>query len=186
MSDINFLKNYFESLKGLLKNDEYLDNLVKVKKILIETNSKGKKTMIFGNGGSAAISSHFSVDLTKNARVRCTNYNESDLLTCFANDFGYEKWIEETLKIYLNKKDLVILISSSGNSKNMINAAKYCIKKKIKLITLTGFSKKNPLKTLNKNKNSNFWINSKNYNFVENLHQIILLSAIDKLSNNKF
>ena len=107
MSDINFLKDYFESLKGLLKNDEYLDNLVKVKKILIETNSKGKKTMIFGNGGSAAISSHFSVDLTKNARVRCTNYNESDLLTCFANDFGYEKWVEKAINFMEMKDDFI-------------------------------------------------------------------------------
>ena len=56
--------------------------------------------MIFGNGGSAAIASHFSVDLTKNAGVRCTNYNESDLLTCFANDFGYEKWVEKAIEFY--------------------------------------------------------------------------------------
>ena len=85
MSDINFLKNYFENLKGLLNNEEYLDNLVKVKKILIETNSKGKKTMIFGNGGSAAIASHFSVDMMKIGNIRTVNFNESDLLTCFSN-----------------------------------------------------------------------------------------------------
>ena len=132
MSDINFLKDYFESLKGLLKNDEYLDNLVKVKKILIETNSKGKKTMIFGNGGSAAISSHFSVDLTKNARVRCTNYNESDLLTCFANDFGYEKWVEKTINFYGDEGDSLILISAGGNSPNMINGAEEGKEKKDK------------------------------------------------------
>ena len=85
MSDIEFLKMYFGSLKDLLNNEKYLEDLVRVKKILKETHSEGKKTMIFGNGGSAAIASHFSVDLTKNARVRCTNYNESDLLTCFSN-----------------------------------------------------------------------------------------------------
>ena len=68
-----------------------IDNLIKVSEILKETHLKGKKTLIFGNGGSAAIASHFSVDLTKNAGVRCVNYNESDLLTCFSNDFGYER-----------------------------------------------------------------------------------------------
>ena len=177
MSDINFLKNYFESLKGLLKNDEYLDNLVKVKKILIETNSKGKKTMIFGNGGSAAISSHFSVDLTKNARVRCTNYNESDLLTCFANDFGYEKWVEKTINFYGDEGDSLILISAGGNSPNMINGAEEARRKKInKIITFTGNDKENKLKKLG---DINFWVDSKAYNHIENIHQILLLSLVD-------
>ena len=177
MSDINFLKDYFESLKGLLKNDEYLDNLVKVKKILIETNSKGKKTMIFGNGGSAAISSHFSVDLTKNARVRCTNYNESDLLTCFANDFGYEKWVEKTINFYGDEGDSLILISAGGNSPNMINGAEEARRKKInKIITFTGNDKENKLKKLG---DINFWVDSKAYNHIENIHQILLLSLVD-------
>ena len=68
--------------------------------------------MIFGNGGSAAIASHFSVDLTKNAKIRCTNYNESDLLTCFSNDFGYEKWVEKAIEYYGDEGDVFIGISS--------------------------------------------------------------------------
>ena len=129
MSDINFLKEYFDSLKVLIDKEEYLENLIKVKKILLDTNSKGKKTMIFGNGGSAAISSHFSVDLTKNAGVKCTNYNESDLITCFANDFGYERWVEKTINFYGDEGDSLILISAGGNSPNMINGAKEARKK---------------------------------------------------------
>ena len=132
MSDINFLKEYFDSLKVLIDKEEYLENLIKVKKILLDTNSKGKKTMIFGNGGSAAISSHFSVDLTKNAGVKCTNYNESDLITCFANDFGYERWVEKTINFYGDEGDSLILISAGGNSPNMINGAKEARKKKNK------------------------------------------------------
>ena len=177
MSDISFLKKYFENLKGLLNNEEYLDNLVKVKKILLETNSLGKKTMIFGNGGSAAISSHFSVDLTKNARVRCTNYNESDLLTCFSNDFGYERWVEKAIDFYGDEGDSLILISAGGNSPNMINGANQARKKKIeKIITFTGNSKDNKLKKLG---DINFWVNSKAYNHIENVHQILLLSLVD-------
>ena len=182
---MNYIYEYFLSLKKNLDEIE-IDKIDELSKIFSKYKISNNNIFIFGNGGSASVASHVATDLNKVCNIKSRNFNESNHITCFANDFGYEKWIEETLKIYLNKKDLVILISSSGNSKNMINAAKYCIKKKIKLITLTGFSKKNPLKTLNKNKNSNFWINSKNYNFVENLHQIILLSAIDKLSNNKF
>ena len=119
------------------------------------------KIMIFGNGGSAAIASHFSVDLTKNAKVRCVNFNESDLITCFSNDYGYENWVKEALRFYLDNQDLVIIISSSGKSKNMINAAKFLKKKKNKFVTFTGFDGKN---SLSKYGNLNFVVNSKKYN----------------------
>jgi len=177
MSDIDFLKKYFSSFKNLLKEEKYLDNLILVKNTLQEVNSKGKKTMIFGNGGSAAIASHFSVDLTKNAKVRCTNYNEADLLTCFSNDFGYEKWVEKAIEYYGDEDDAIILISAGGNSLNMINGAKQSRKKKLsKIITFTGNDKNNEL---NKLGDINFWVNSKAYNHVENIHQILLLSLVD-------
>ena len=177
MSELNFLKNYFTSLKKLLDNDKYLKDLISVKDILKATHSNGKKTMIFGNGGSAAIASHFSVDLTKNARVRCTNYNESDLLTCFSNDFGYERWVEKAIDFYGDEGDSLILISAGGNSQNMINGANQARKKKIeKIITFTGNSEDNKLKKLG---DINFWVNSKAYNHIENVHQILLLSLVD-------
>ena len=177
MSDIKFLKNYFNNYKNLLDNDLYLDDLVKVKDISKKTKSNKKKIMIFGNGGSAAIASHFSVDLTKNARIRCTNYNESDLLTCFSNDFGYERWVEKAINFYGDKGDIVILISSSGKSQNMINGAKEARKKGIKkIITFTGNNKKNKLKKLG---DINFWVDSKAYNHIENIHQVLLLSLVD-------
>ena len=142
MKDLEFLKDYFHKLNNLIGDNKYFENLIKVKEILKQTHAIGKKTMIFGNGGSAAIASHFSVDLTKNARVRCTNYNESDLITCFSNDYGYEKWIEKTIEFYADKKDILILISSSGKSKNMVNACKAAKRKKVsKIITLTGNKK---------------------------------------------
>ena len=78
----------------------------------------------------------------------------------------------------INKEDLVILISSSGQSKNVINAAKFCKRNKIKLVTFTGFNKNNKLKKLGV---LNFWVNSKKYNFVENIHQTWLLSIVDKI-----
>ena len=177
MNDIEFLKNYFGSLKNLLNGDKYFNDLVKVKEILENTHSKGKKTMIFGNGGSAAIASHFSVDLTKNAGVRCTNYNESDLLTCFSNDYGYERWVEKAIEFYGDEGDSVILISAGGNSLNMVNGAKQAKKKKIKtIITFTGNEKNNNLTKLG---DINFWVNSKAYNHIENVHQILLLSLVD-------
>ena len=133
--------------------------------------------MIFGNGGSAAIASHVSVDLTKNANIRSVNFNEADLITCFANDYGYERWIEKAIDFYADDKDVLILISSSGKSPNMINACKVARNKKMsKIITFTGHDKNNPLSKLG---DINFWINSKAYNFVENLHQVWLLTVVD-------
>ena len=177
MSDLKFLNNYFDEIRKLLSEEKYFEDLVKVKNILIKTHSEGKKTMIFGNGGSAAIGSHFSVDLTKNARVRCTNYNESDLLTCFSNDFGYERWVEKAIDFYGDAGDSVILISAGGNSPNMTNGAKLARQKKInKIITFTGNEKNNKLSKLG---DINFWVNSKAYNHIENVHQVLLLSLVD-------
>ena len=76
MPEKKFLNNYFDDLKELISfKDNDMKKLIDTKKILVETH-KNKKTMIFGNGGSAAIASHFSVDLTKNAKIRCVNFNE--------------------------------------------------------------------------------------------------------------
>ena len=124
--------------------------------------------LIFGNGGSAAIASHVSVDLTKNAGVEAMNYNESDLITCFANDFGYEHWIDKAVNYYAKKNDILILISVSGSSPNVVNAAKNAKKNGIKhVITLTGKDKNNPLKKIG---DTNIFINSKGKSkFIKNL-----------------
>ncbi len=139
--------------------------------------------MIFGNGGSAAIASHFSVDLTKNAKIRCVNFNESDLLTCFSNDFGYEKWVEKAIDFYSDTGDTLILISAGGNSPNMVNAANFAKKNKInKIITFTGNDENNKLSRLG---DINFWVDSKAYNLIENTHQILLLSLVDLIIGKK-
>ena len=178
MSEEDFVSKYLKDLSSLLiPNKDIVTKIIRTKDILVKTNQNKKKIMIFGNGGSAAIASHVSVDLTKNANIRCVNYNEADLITCFANDYGYEKWIEKTIDFYADNEDVLILISSSGKSQNMINACKAAKAKKMsKIITFTGHSKDNPLSQLG---DINFWINSKAYNFIENSHQVWLLTIVD-------
>lgn len=156
-------------------NNLIISKIKKLYQLILMVKKNKKKIIIAGNGGSAAIASHFSVDMTKNGGVRCINFNESDLLTCFANDYGYENWVKQALTFYADKGDLIILISTSGNSKNMINAAKYLVKKN-NLVTFTGFNGKN---LLSKFGNINFTVNSKNYNLVENTHQYWLLTLVD-------
>tara|TARA_B100000029_G_scaffold507127_1_gene591168 strand:- start:1002 stop:1571 length:570 start_codon:yes stop_codon:yes gene_type:complete len=184
MSDKNFVKEYLEDFSLLVKpSDAIIDKIISAKNILLKARETGSKIMVFGNGGSAAIASHFSVDLTKNAKIRSVNFNEADLITCFSNDYGYERWVEKAIDFYADKNDVLILISSSGKSLNMINACKAAKNKEIsKIITFTGHDKNNPLSKLG---DVNFWINSKAYNFVENTHQLWLLTIVDLIIGKK-
>jgi D-sedoheptulose 7-phosphate isomerase len=173
--------NFIHEIENNLKDIDV--NKVNKAVFLIKKISKKNKIILAGNGASAAISSHLSIDFTKAAGVRAVNFNEASLLTCFANDFGYENWIKKALDYYLIPKDIVILVSSSGKSKNVVNAAKFLKKKKNTLITLTGLNKNNPLRSYG---DINFFVNSNNYNVVESLHLVILLSIVEKLiKNNK-
>ena len=142
-----YFKNYTKSINDILDNVD--SNLIeKSVKIINKIIKQNKRIFIIGNGGSASIASHVSVDFAKVARVRSSTFNNSNLITCFANDYKYENWVTEAIKAYCDNKDLIILISSSGTSKNIVNAAKYCQKKKMNLITLSGFNKNNPLSKL--------------------------------------
>ena len=182
--DKDFLNKYLSDFSELMRPDDLiLDQLVEIKQALIDANSKRHKGLIFGNGGSAAIASHFSVDLTKNASIRCFNFNESDLITCFANDYGFENWVAKAVEFYGDQGDVLFVISSSGKSKNMINATASARAKKFsKIVTLSGFEEDNPLR---KSGDINLWVNSKAYNYVENLHQIWLLAIVDLVIGNK-
>ncbi len=184
MSDLQFLKSYFNDLSEQLKpSDEIINKLVKVRDLLLGVHNNNNKTLIFGNGGSAAIASHFSVDLTKNANIRCVNYNEADLITCFANDYGFERWVEKTVDFYGDAGDLLILISSSGSSENMLNGVRAARTGKFRaVVTFSGFDENNPLGQLG---DINFWINSRAYNFVENVHQMWLLAIVDLIIGSR-
>ena len=178
MSENQFIKNYLKDFIELLQpNDGLINELVKVRNLLLDVSSNNKKIIIIGNGGSASIASHFSVDLTKNAKLRCLNFNEASLITCFANDYGFEHWAEKAVDFYGDEGDLLIVISSSGRSQNMINAVKAARNGNFhSIITLSGFSEENPLKKLG---DINLWVDNKSYNFVENIHQIWLLAITD-------
>tara|TARA_Y100000741_G_C18168433_1_gene524188 strand:- start:189 stop:722 length:534 start_codon:yes stop_codon:yes gene_type:complete len=172
----NFFSNYFQSLSShILKYNEKKLKLIssKLKKI-----GKKNKIILAGNGGSASIANHVAIDLTKIAKIRSVTFNESNLITCFANDYGYENWVSKAIEKYALKGDICIFISSSGKSKNIINAAKIAKKKGIFLITLSGFDATNPLKKMG---NINLWVASKNYNYIEMTHHVWLVAIADYL-----
>ena len=179
-----FYKKYVKDISSYIKKID-LKKISKLEDLIIETSQRGKKVIICGNGGSAATASHTAIDLTKNAKVKSINFNEYDLITCFSNDFGYQNWIKKSLEYYADEGDLLIIISCSGNSKNLVNAQKKAISMGIKTVILTGINKNNKLNSSRDN-NLKIWINSKSYNFVEIIHHFILLMVVDKIIfNNK-
>lgn len=158
-------------LNEVSKCYEHLDNLTR----LIEGH---QNIIILGNGGSSSIASHISQDYTKKLGKRSFTFSDASRLTCYTNDYGYDKAYAQFLKEFIrdNEKTLVILISSSGNSENIINCANWCEQKEnIELITLTGFDTNNKLKSLNLDRRKiNYWVDSKDYGIVECVHMIFL------------
>jgi D-sedoheptulose 7-phosphate isomerase len=151
---------------------------INIKKIIKKTKNNKKKLIVIGNGGSSSIASHFSVDMTKNAKIKTINFNEPNMITCFSNDYGFNNWIKKALEYHADKGDVLFAISSSGSSKNIINAAKFFKKKFGKVVTLTGMMKNNPLKKIG---DINLWINSYSYNIIESIHTIYLLMIVDTI-----
>lgn len=180
MSNNPYLQKYFSTI--------YEMNLsINMKKFytvvgLIKNLKKKNKIIIVGNGGSASIANHVAVDFSKILKKRSITFNEPNLITCYANDYGHDNWMREALKSYALRNDILILISSSGESKNILNCAKQAKKMKLKLITFSGFKFKNKLRAMGL---VNFWADSKSYNIVEITHQTWLLSICDYIKKTK-
>ena len=170
-----FFKEYNKSIYDLLNN---IDTACIDKSVSLINNchSRGGKVYVVGNGGSSSIASHVSVDFAKVANIPSDTFNNANLITCFANDYGHDNWVVEAIKAYMQTNDMIILISSSGTSLNIVKAAQYCKEKSIPLITLSGFSSDNPLSKLG---NINIHLQSESYNFIEMSHHIILVSIVD-------
>ena len=147
--------------------------------LLQSTKESGGNVYLIGNGGSAAVASHIHNDFCNVGGIRSVTLHESALLTCFSNDYGYEHAYSTMLEKTARKNDLLIAISSSGQSKNILNAAIAMRARQGSVITLTGFSANNPLRTTG---DLNFWVNSQNYGLVEIAHLFTLHHWSDRIS----
>jgi len=175
-----FFDGYFDELSRRL-HDATIEQLEALCRIFASTRERGRKILLAGNGASAAIASHVAVDLTKAAGIRAVTFNDVDLITCFANDHGYEQWIAKAIECYGDAGDVAVLISSSGASANVVNAARHARTRGLGVVTLSGFDPDNPLRTLG---DLNLWVNSRSYNIVETTHQSWLLAALDNIAKN--
>lgn len=178
MPDPQFFARYFDELARRLQDvpAEQLDALCA---LLVDAGARGRKIVLGGNGASAALASHVAVDLTKVSGIRAVNFNEADLITCFANDYGYDQWIARAIAAYADPGDVAVIVSSSGRSPNVLAAARQARDSGLRLVTLSGFEPDNPLRGLG---DLNLWVNSRSYNVVEVTHQSWLLAAVDSIA----
>jgi len=176
MSDNQFLNDYFAEYEKLAFSEDVYADLIAFKELALEVKASGKKLMLAGNGASAAISAHGAVDFTKQGGIRGITFNEADLITCFANDFGYDKWMAKAVEFYGDTGDVVVLTSVSGTSPSVVEAAKYAKASGMKVVTFTGKTADNALRTLG---DINFWVDSRAYNIVEGIHMMWLTTVID-------
>jgi len=168
------MNNEFTKYELALKKI-YLSKAFPIYKNLIKDH---KNIIILGNGGSSSIASHICEDLTKIYNKRAFTFSDSSLLTCYINDYGMKRAYVEFLKSFCSSNTLVILISSSGKSENIINSIKYLEKNKINYGLLTGFSFANKANQISTNANFKFHVKSQNYGVIECIHQIFLHAAI--------
>lgn len=159
-------------------NELLLENgLIKSYETLVKIQKEKKNCYIIGNGGSAAIASHAVIDFMNVGKLSAITLHDSATLTCMANDYGYENAFSNIIKLTLKPKDILIAISSSGQSKNIINAVESAKNLDSTVITFSGFNSNNPLRKMG---NINFWCNSKDYGMVEIGHQFLLHNLADK------
>jgi len=143
----------------------------------------GNKLIFIGNGGSAAIASHMATDFSKNGNIRSLALNDSAMVTCLSNDLGYDQVFAKQIEMHVRHGDIVVAISSSGRSANIINAVYAARAARCEIITFSGFNHDNPLRSLG---NLNFYVNSDRYGFVEIAHLTLCHAILDFICGLQF
>ena len=183
----NYFSNYFKSIDAGLNNSKYYleKNEInaeiffdKIKKHLELLRSTKNKIFFFGNGASAAFANHMALDFSKNGKILSRSLSDSAMITALSNDYTYDKAMLEYLKIEgVTKNDLVITISSSGNSPNIISVLEYCKENNIKSLALSGLKSDNKSIPLS---DYSIYVPMKTYGMVECIHQIFLHLILDE------
>jgi D-sedoheptulose 7-phosphate isomerase len=178
--------NYLEDFSSLMKNTEAtdsgsnrldLDQALEKTILRLERLVKEKKKAIFiGNGGSAGIASHQSVDFWKNGSIRSVAFNDSSLLTCISNDYSFAEVFSKPTEMFADPGDLMMAFSSSGKSANILNAVNAAIAKGCDVITFSGFRNDNPLRAKGM---LNYFLPSLEYGLVEVGHLYLSHTILD-------
>jgi len=183
---------YFEKLAALFSSVEITDlhqgrvelskGLLTAVDLIATQTAMGRKVMFIGNGGSAAIASHQAVDYWKNGGMRAIAFNDSSLLTCIGNDFGYPQVFVKPVEMFADAGDVLVAISSSGRSENILSAVNAARKKECKVITMSGFAADTPLRLRG---DLNFYVVSDSYGHVEIVHLTLCHCILDTIVNRR-
>lgn len=187
-----YAEKYFSDLVGSLgsvkvsdgdgREIKIFEGLEKVAQTIAARGSTGNKIIFVGNGASAAISSHMATDYWKNGGIRAVAFNDSSLLTCISNDYGYEHVFAKPVEMFADAGDILMAISSSGNSENIHSATRAARKAGCAVVTFSGFERDNPLRTLG---DYNFYVESPSYGPVEIIHLSLCHCLIDAVINER-
>ena len=180
----SFCKGYLERLNNTVNKID-IKNLLRAAKLIEDTIKKKKYIYVCGNGGSAAIANHYVCDYFKllskytdlRAKIRSLN-SDSDLISAISNDISYDHIFKIQAERYMEKNDILLLISSSGNSKNIKQVLNFCKKKKIKTIGFTNFNGG----YLKKNCNISIHNQIDNYGIGEDINHILMHMIMQYIS----
>lgn len=140
------------------------------------THVGGGRLMFIGNGGSAGICSHMATDYSKNGGLRSTAFNDASVLTCISNDYDYSEVFAKQIEWHGRGEDLLIAISSSGRSPNIMKGVAAAKARGAGVVTLSGFKPDNPLREMGE---LNVYLASESYGFVEIGHLTVLHAVLD-------
>ncbi len=180
------LDQYFTVLSDLLRNVEVTDSTSNrlsldqgcewLRQAARRSHNLGRKIIFLGNGGSASIASHLAIDFSKNGGLRAIAFNDAAALTCLGNDFGYENVFAKQLEFYADPDDLLVAISSSGQSPNILGAVGVARTRNCRVATFSGFTQDNELR---RSGDMNFYVRSNTYGFVEIAHLTLCHAILD-------
>ena len=177
----SWLKDYFSRYQKSIFETDVSEQIIELRDLVCQLRENSHRIFFAGNGASASIASHAAVDFSKQARVQAFDFNEPNFITAFSNDYGYDNWVAKAIEHRASKGDAVVLISSSGESENIVKGAKSAAEKGLTVVTLTGFKRNNRLRKLS---SIDFWVDSRAYNIVECTHMIWLMATVDLLIGN--
>jgi D-sedoheptulose 7-phosphate isomerase len=182
----NLINHYFDTLAGAIRDVEVTD--ANGKAMVVEeafdrvcrsshrVHDAGKKILFIGNGGSAGIASHLAIDFTKNGKLRSLAFNDPSALTALGNDLGYENVFAKQIEYHAAPGDMVIAISSSGKSPNILAGVSTARQHGCEIVTFSGFTETNDLR---KTGDVNFYVRATEYGFVEVAHLSICHAILD-------
>jgi len=179
--DKKFLDDYWSRYQKLFFESRNDKSILELRDSINRTFLEKGRLIFIGNGASASLSSHAATDFTKQAKIPSIAFNDHNLITALANDYGYENWVAKAIEYYSQDNDMIIFISVSGESRNLINGLNFAKKRNLKTASLTGSRDHNTLKL---NTDISLWVDSKAYNIVECLHTIWITLIIDMFMGN--